>query len=125
MEKNIDWIKAGDYLRELRKRKGLSLLKVAREIGVSGNYISLIERGKRQPSMLVIHSLADFYNVDPQDICILYHIGYDGDVGNMIRNEALRRVLTQMSTDKHFTDDDLEIISKKLHDILDKEGFKK
>lgn len=44
MSLDTNWIE--EKLRALRKEKGLSVHKVGRQLGVSGNYVSEIERGK-------------------------------------------------------------------------------
>ena len=40
----------GNYLRELRRRKRLSLRTIEQETGASGSYLSQVEQGKRHPS---------------------------------------------------------------------------
>ena len=39
----------GEYIREVRQRAGLSLAKVAEQLGVTKVYISDVERGLRPP----------------------------------------------------------------------------
>lgn len=48
----------GQTLRELRKEKGLSQEELAHESGLDRTFISLLERGKRQPSLGTIISIA-------------------------------------------------------------------
>ncbi len=52
----------GPLLRRLRGR--LSLRDVNRLVGVSSSYLSLVERGVRQPGPNLIKKLASAYNVD-------------------------------------------------------------
>lgn len=40
----------GDYLREARERRGLSLQALGRKLGVSKQYVSCIETGKVRPT---------------------------------------------------------------------------
>lgn len=49
----------GTNLKRLRKAKGYSQTALARESGVSVGYISLIERGKADPSILILNRLAN------------------------------------------------------------------
>lgn len=49
----------GQVLKELRKEKGLSQEELAHESGLDRTFISLLERGKRQPSLGTIISIAN------------------------------------------------------------------
>ncbi|MBT3392507.1 MAG: helix-turn-helix transcriptional regulator [Elusimicrobiaceae bacterium] len=48
----------GANLRRLRKAKRFSQVVLARECGVSAGYISAIERGKADPSIIILTRLA-------------------------------------------------------------------
>lgn len=63
---------AGAKLRELRKATKLSIFKVGRAIGISGNYISQIELGERPASDAALSALAELYNVDKKEILWVY-----------------------------------------------------
>jgi len=45
-------------LRELREGKGLALEVLARTVGISPSYLSMIETGERQPDAAIRRSLA-------------------------------------------------------------------
>ena len=49
----------GKVLRETRKRQGLSQQSLALETDLDRTYISLLERGKRQPSLRTLFILAE------------------------------------------------------------------
>ena len=55
----------GDYLRELREKKGVSLKEVEKAIGASNAYISQLETGTRKklPEPDRLRAIADYYNV--------------------------------------------------------------
>lgn len=53
----------GQTLRELRKENGLSQEELAHESGLDRTFISLLERGKRQPSLGTIISIASVLNL--------------------------------------------------------------
>jgi transcriptional regulator with XRE-family HTH domain len=54
----------GSLLRGGRERKSLSLRAVERVTGVSNAYLSQLESGKiRQPSPVVLHKLAELYEL--------------------------------------------------------------
>ncbi len=49
----------GKRLKELRLEKSLSQEKLAHQAGLHRTYISLLEKGKRQPSLSSAMNLAD------------------------------------------------------------------
>ena len=48
----------GMRIRYLRKQKGMSQLDLALEADINKNYISDLERGSRNPSILVLEKVA-------------------------------------------------------------------
>jgi len=61
----------GSYLRRLRKEKGLTLKQVERLAKVSNAYISLVERGRRNPPHPdVLNRLARAYDVPQRDLLV-------------------------------------------------------
>lgn len=64
----------GTLLRRLRG--GLSLRDVNRLCGVSGSYLSQIERGDRMPGRNLVRKLAEAYDVDPDEL--LKRAGHTG-----------------------------------------------
>ena len=69
----------GDFLKELRERKGVSLKKVEDETGISNAYLSQLETGVRQrlPNPDRLKALADYNNVSLQQL--LEKAGYFGE----------------------------------------------
>ena len=61
-------IKFGKKLKELRLRKGLSQGDVARILGVHRSYISGLERGRRNPSLLTVHKVAKALGVSTNEL---------------------------------------------------------
>lgn len=64
----LHWQKEGTYqmmnrIKEVRKKKGLSLQQVADAVGVGNNTISRYETGKREPKLETWQALADFFDV--------------------------------------------------------------
>ena len=53
----------GDKIRKLRIEKNLTQETFAEELGISVSYVGLIERGKRQPSINILESIAQTLDV--------------------------------------------------------------
>jgi len=58
----------GKKLREVRLKKGKSQGDVAKVLGVHRSYISGLERGKRNPSLLTVHKVAKALGVSVNDL---------------------------------------------------------
>ena len=58
----------GKYLENIRKQKGYSTYDVNKLTDVSQSYISLIERGKRKASAVILKTLAPIYGLDYLDL---------------------------------------------------------
>lgn len=50
-------------LREIRRAKGISQLKLATDLNTSQNTISRYETGEREPGIHELIKLADYFNV--------------------------------------------------------------
>jgi putative transcriptional regulator len=55
-------------LREIRISKGLSSEHVANAVGVTENYITMIERGARRPSITLALKLEKFYGIPVSEL---------------------------------------------------------
>lgn len=53
----------GMRIRYLRKQKGMSQLDLALESDINKNYISDLERGSRNPSLLILERIAKALDV--------------------------------------------------------------
>lgn len=58
----------GQVLRQLRKNAGLTQEQLGFESGLERNYISMLERGERQPTMNSLFKLASPLQVSPSSI---------------------------------------------------------
>lgn len=58
----------GIRLKRVRERSGKSLREVARQLGVSPSFLSQMERGKSQPSVATLYSLAQFLEVSIDEL---------------------------------------------------------
>ncbi|MBR6407536.1 MAG: helix-turn-helix transcriptional regulator [Clostridia bacterium] len=50
-------------LKEIRKTKGISQLKLALELNMTQNTISRYETGEREPGIAELIKIADYFNV--------------------------------------------------------------
>jgi len=60
----------GQVLRDLRRGKGLSQESLAFECDLDRTFISLLERGLRQPSLKTLYKLAEALEMAPSDLLI-------------------------------------------------------
>ncbi|MGP3533225.1 helix-turn-helix domain-containing protein [Microbacterium sp. RD1] len=58
----------GARIRHIRQSQGVSLRKVASELGVSPSLISQVETGKSRPSVAILYSLAGFLGVSADQL---------------------------------------------------------
>ena len=55
-------------LKKARNLKGLSQESLALSLDFDRTYISILERGKRNPSLFTIHKIANFLEVDASSL---------------------------------------------------------
>ena len=59
----------GEKLRALRMRHGMTLRELATALGYTAHvYISLVETGKRQPSLGLVMRVAELFHVTPDQL---------------------------------------------------------
>lgn len=56
-------MKLGEHLRELRQRRGLTLLQLSQQTALSVSYLSDLERGRTNPSIDTLERIAGTYHV--------------------------------------------------------------
>lgn len=65
----MDWRAiVGANIRKLRKRRGLSQEELALDAEIDLTYLGGIERGRRNPSLLVLVRIADQLGVHPSKL---------------------------------------------------------
>lgn len=60
----------GDYLREQRVAAALSLRELAEQSGVSNPYLSMIERGVRNPSAQVLQQIGKALQISAEQLYV-------------------------------------------------------
>ena len=58
----------GMRVRYLRKQKGMSQLELSLDSGVNKNYISDLERGDRNPTLVVLERIANSLDVTLEEL---------------------------------------------------------
>lgn len=58
----------GKHLKEIRILKGLSQEELSLQAGLDRSYISMVERGKRNPTLLVIFKICEVLSIPPHTL---------------------------------------------------------
>ena len=66
----------GKILKHLRTATNTSQAKLARELGVTPGYLSLVESDKRQPSLPFLESAANYFRI-PAGFLLLQDVNVD------------------------------------------------
>ncbi|MDY0214499.1 MAG: helix-turn-helix transcriptional regulator [Bacilli bacterium] len=56
-------IKFGIRLRQLRKAKGWSLLELSVRANINHNYLSDLENGRRNPTLMILQRLSSAFDI--------------------------------------------------------------
>lgn len=62
LEKNLAYV-----LRTNRQRRGLTQEELANRCGIDRTYISMIERGKRKPTLNILFKICEHIGTKPSD----------------------------------------------------------
>lgn len=84
----MDTKKIGQFLKELRKEKGLTQEQFAEILLVSGRTVSRWETGTNMPDLSILIQIAEFYDVELTDIL-------DGERRSGIMDKKLKESLTK------------------------------
>ena len=86
----INQNKIGGFLRELRKENNLTQEQLAEKFGVSSRSVSRWENGTTLPDLDILVELADYYNVEIQEII-------DGERKSEIMEKEEKEVLLKIA----------------------------
>ena len=64
----MNQVKIGEFLRELRKGKGLTQEQLAEQFNISRRSVSRWETGSNMPDVVLLIEIADFFDVDIREI---------------------------------------------------------
>lgn len=113
-----EWEFAGKRLRELRKEKGKTIYQVGNDIDVSGNFISMLERGIKKPTSAMLDLLADYYAIDKNMLMDLYDDVAISQLDYLLENRPIRRAVVDMITDPNLSEEDYEEIARHLDFVV-------
>lgn len=111
------WEEVGSFLRNERSRTGLSLFKVAKQVGITGNYLSLIERGIQAPSNVILVALGNFYNLDLESLFNMYGRVYDSSIKEALRIPSLRKILMEITANNKLSAEEKEEVAQEVYSI--------
>ena len=66
--RKVLFVQLKDRLREIRKRRGVTLLQVGEAVKLSVSYLSDLERGRAKPSLDTLERLAEYYEMSVADL---------------------------------------------------------
>lgn len=82
--------KAGEFLRELRKEKGITQEQAAEHFGVAGRTVSRWETGHNMPDLSLLIEIATFYDVEVAEII-------DGERKSENMNNEMKETLEKVA----------------------------
>jgi len=86
-------VKLGRAIKVMRTASGIKQKDIANKIGVTPNYVSLVEAGKREPSIAFLRRIAKVIGV-PVGLFFLWAESADGSSPRI--NPQLRTLLTEL-----------------------------
>ena len=92
----------GAYLRKLRKDKGLTLKQVEKTAKVSNAYVSLVERGRRNPPHPdILKRLAKVYEVSQRELLVA--AGYlEDDPSEQVERAQVEKAYQHVISDPNY-----------------------
>lgn len=85
----------GDKIKIYREKKAENITQTAKSLDLHRSYLSKLENGHFQPSTGLIDKLADYYNLDKQQISDLYFsagYGKKGEIMQLQNREGVNRM---------------------------------
>ena len=87
---DVDQMKIGNFLKELRKEKGITQAQLAETLNVSARTVSRWETGNNMPDISILVDIADYYDISIPEII-------NGERKSEIMNEEERKIAKTMS----------------------------
>ena len=100
----MDQRKTGNFLKDLRKKKGLTQEQLAEQFNVSSRTVSRWETGNNMPDLSILIEIADFYDVDIREII-------DGERKSENMDNETKNTLKKVA---EYSDAEKKILKKRL-----------
>lgn len=100
----------GDRIRELRKSKGETLKTISDGTMLSVSYLSDIERGRTNPSLQTLESLAAYFGITVTDL--LYGVEFAGEKTDHALPPGLAELIHDEEWTAEITDEWVELLLK-------------
>ena len=104
----MDQKKTGEFLKQLRKEKGLTQEQLAERFVVSGRTVSRWETGNNMPDLSILAELADYYDVDIREVI-------DGERKSENMNNETKDTLKK---DAEYTAEEKKNLKNKMADMM-------
>jgi len=88
----------GKVVKDIRKSNDLTQKEFAEKLGVETNYVSMIERGERMPSLNLLANISDTFEVELHQIFLRAEMPELGD--NLKRAYYLAKILDDVDFKK-------------------------
>ncbi|PGT89890.1 helix-turn-helix domain-containing protein [Bacillus thuringiensis] len=116
--KELDLKSAGRLLRLARKKQGLTMEQVSRKIGISINYVSILEKGERMnPSDEILCQLSRLLLIDEKELFSLYGRLPVSLAEEIVKNKTLFDALYEVKHDVNLTDADRQKLYKEIQEL--------
>lgn len=101
----MNQIKIGEFLKELRKEKGLTQEQLAEQFNASRRSVSRWETGNNMPDLDTLIEMVDFYEIDLRELL-------DGERKSERMNEEIKETVLKVA---EYTAKEKEVKRKKLN----------
>lgn len=101
----MDQIKTGEFLKELRKEKGLTQEQLAEQFHVSRRSVSRWENGNHMPDLDTLIELSDYYEIDLRELL-------EGERKSEKMNEELKEAVLKVA---EYSSNEKEVKRKKVN----------
>ena len=106
----MDQKKIGNFLKELRKEKGITQEQFAEQLGVSGRTVSRWETGNNMPDISLLVAIAEFFEVSIPEVI-------NGERKSENMNEEIKEVAETLS-DYASTEKEIMLKEVRKHSIM-------
>lgn len=72
----------------LRMKRGLTQVQLAAVLGITKDYVSIIERGSQTPGLKLANKIATFFDTTIDDLVFFTHTPNDSFVTSMLDKEG-------------------------------------